>query len=99
MAEEWSDLDHARQPLETAMDVASAVRGKPLTAPVGRVHVLRTIPRLPMLRKQYYDALKAKPAWPMQPYRVDAIYGTMKRTISQASDTEKDRLKQLLLNI
>lgn len=52
-----------------------------------------------MFKKQYYAALDPKPVWPMQPHRVNAIYGTMKRTIRQSQDADKDRLKRQLLLI
>jgi hypothetical protein len=50
-----------------------------------------------VFRQQYYEALDPKPVWPMQPHRVNAIYGTMKRTIRQPQEEDKANLKQQLL--
>ena len=50
-----------------------------------------------MFKQAYYDALMPKPVWPMQMHRVNAIYGTMKRTIRQSKDDDKTNLKQQLL--
>ena len=52
---------------------------------------------LPVLRQQYYEALDPKPIWPMQPHRINAIYGTMKRTIRQPQEDDKANLKRQLL--
>jgi hypothetical protein len=50
-------------------------------------------------KEQYYQAVRPQPVWPMQPARLQAIYGTMQRTIRDASDQDKARLRQALAAI
>jgi len=50
-----------------------------------------------MFKQHYYKALDPKPVWPMQAHRVNAIYGTMKRTIRQTQEEDKLNLKRQIL--
>ena len=52
-----------------------------------------------MFKLQYYKNLNPRPVWPMQSHRVDAIYGTMARTIRKGNAKHKQNLKQCLLDI
>jgi len=51
-----------------------------------------------MFKQQYYAALDPKPVWPMQLHRVNAIYGTMKRTIRKSQEEDKANLKLSILS-